>query len=511
MFDRIVRGFKRLVKPHHPEVNKEPRVISPDEHGIDLSLVSKEAKRTCEALHDRHFEAYIVGGAVRDLLLGVKPKDFDVVTDATPSEVKRSQRRAVIIGKRFRLVHVMFGDEIIECSTFRALDSDGVRKDSSGRVVSDNVFGEMWEDAARRDFTVNALYFDPQTLCVYDYHNGFEDIAAKRIRMIGDPATRYREDPVRMLRAVRIATKLGFKIDPQTEKPIRKMASLLRNVPTPRLNDELLKILMSGHAVACIQKLRELGLDSAMMPMLNAVLSEEDGERFLMCALERTDERLRMGKSSSPFFLFATLLWPQVVRRWRYYEFVRGESHLQAIHSAASAVLATQCAQLSIHRRIQHDMYEVWLMQARLERRTGKNPYNVIRHPRYRAGYDFLLLRAATGHVDASLPQWWDRFAYAADDDERRELIQQMENLARRQPVGDTKSEHKKRAIESAKGIDFEAEVAVVEQRKRRQNGSVLAPLYPEGRRGPAPRRRRASRASYGRNSRSDSHKTPRS
>ena len=305
MFERIVERFKSWMKSDSADVVvKEPRIIPKEVHKISPDLVSWQAKRTCEALQKRGYRAYIVGGAVRDLLLGVTPKDFDVATDATPNEVKRCQRRALIIGKRFRLVHVIFGREIIECSTFRALEGAGVRKDAAGRVVSDNVFGEMWEDAARRDFTINAMYYDPATEELYDYHHGFEDIAAKRVRMIGDPAARYREDPVRMLRAIRISAKLGFKMDPATERPIAKMGALLKNVPSARLSDELLKILTCGQAVESMKKLREAKLNQALMPILDLILSEPDGEKFLMLALRRTDERLAVGKKISPAFLF---------------------------------------------------------------------------------------------------------------------------------------------------------------------------------------------------------------
>lgn len=238
MFDSIVSRVRSFLGTSaNVEPQREPRIIPKEVHGIDPELVAWQAKRCCEALQRRGYRAYIVGGAVRDLLLGVAPKDFDVATDATPEEVKRAQKRAIIIGRRFRLVHVIFGQEIIECSTFRALEGAGVRKDSSGRVISDNVFGEMWEDAARRDFTINALYYDPATEEIYDYHHGFEDLGKKRLRMIGNPEERYREDPVRMIRAVRISAKLGFAIEPATERPIARMAKLLSNVPSARLVD----------------------------------------------------------------------------------------------------------------------------------------------------------------------------------------------------------------------------------------------------------------------------------
>lgn len=432
MFDSIVSRVRSFLGTQSDtEPTREPRIIPKEVHGIDPELVAWQAKRCCEALQRRGFRAYIVGGAVRDLLLGVAPKDFDVATDATPEEVKRAQKRAIIIGRRFRLVHVIFGQEIIECSTFRALEGAGVRKDSSGRVISDNVFGEMWEDAARRDFTINAMYYDPATEEIHDYHHGFEDLAKKRLRMIGRPEERYREDPVRMIRAVRISAKLGFDIEPATERPIARMAKLLRNVPSARLVDEALKLLTCGHAVECVERLRREGLADSLLPALNRLLATPDGEAFMMLALRRTDERLAAGKRISPFFLFGTLLWPQVRRRWEHNEQVRGLPRLAAIHEAAVEVLETECHGLSIQRRFQNDMHDLWLMQARLERRTGKSPFSVINHPRYRAGYDFMLLRAQMGEVPESLPQWWDRFVQA-DQDERAEMVRAVQEAARR-------------------------------------------------------------------------------
>lgn len=429
MLSRIVNCVRDIFS-HKAEIAKTPRVIRREEHRIDPSLVSIEAKKTCEALTRRGFKAYIVGGAVRDLMLGVTPKDFDVATDATPEQVKRCQRRAVIIGRRFKIVHVIFGREIIECSTFRALQGAGQRKDETGRVISDNVFGEMWEDAARRDFTINALYYDPQTEELLDYHNGFEDIAAKRLRMIGNPEVRYREDPVRMMRAVRIAAKLGFTIEPSTERPIPKMASLLENVPAARLVDEVLKLLTSGHAVACITKLRAEGLHKALLPLLDVILSEPDGEEFLMLALRRTDERIAIGKKISPSFLFGTLLWPQVVKRWRYNEEQKNMSRMQALHNASLEVIATQCQQLNIQRRYQADMHDLWLLQVRFERRTGKNPYTLVSHPRYRAAYDFMLLRSLLGHVPERQVRWWEEFS-AADEVRRVDMIAEAQQEAR--------------------------------------------------------------------------------
>ncbi len=430
MFDFLVKGVRSIWGGKNDVVVKTPRVYTKEEHGIDGSLVSFEARRTCELLRERGFRAYIVGGAVRDLMLGVKPKDFDVATDATPEQVKRSQRHAVIIGRRFRLVHVIFGREVIECSTFRSISSAGVRKDATGRVISDNVFGEMWEDAARRDFTINALYYDPATEEVLDYHDGVEDIRRKRLRMIGDPEARYREDPVRMIRAVRISAKLGFTIEPSTEKPIRTMARLLQNVPSARLNDELLKVLTCGHAVECLERIRAEHLERAIQPMLANVLDNPETERFFMLAMERTDERLASGKKTSPFFLYATLLWPQVRKRW-VHRTNSGEKSLIALREAASEVLEEETLRIAAPKRLQFDMYDVWVMQSRFERRTGKHPFAFVSHPRYRAAFDFLILRTQAGEEDPSLVSWWERFA-EADEDTRHEMVDSAQVEARR-------------------------------------------------------------------------------
>lgn len=430
MFARVKQVVAAYFRGPSRSLNKVPRVIKKEEHGIDPELVSWAAKRTCEALQNRGFKAYIVGGAVRDLLLGVRPKDFDVVTDATPEQVKRCQRRAFIIGRRFRLVHVVFGQEVIECSTFRALDALGVRKDEDGRVISDNVFGEMWEDAARRDFTINALYYDPRSEEVLDYHNGYSDISCRLLRMIGDPAVRYREDPVRMMRAVRISSKLGFKIESTTEKAISKTADLLDNVPAARLFDEMMKLLMSGQAERCLTNLRKEGLHRSLLPMLDVILAEPDGEEFLMLAMRRTDERIAVGKKVSPAFLFATLLWPQVKKRWDAYLEREDAQRANALYQAADDVVATQCAKLAIQNRFVADMKLIWMLQLRFERRTGKNPYSLIEHPKYRAGYDFMLLRAQLGHVSNDLVRWWEDFV-AADEKHRVEMIREQEQMAR--------------------------------------------------------------------------------
>lgn len=445
MIKRLVEKVQNILT-RKPRLRKEPKRYAVAEHGIDPSRVSRAALRTCESLHKAGFQAFIVGGAVRDLLLGVTPKDFDVATDATPEQVKSCSRRAIIIGRRFRLVHVLHGQETIEVSTFRALGNDQVAKDEHGRVLADNVFGEQYEDAARRDFTVNALYYDPATQEVLDYHDGVKDIRKRRLRMIGDPATRYREDPVRMLRAVRFAAKLGFEIDPATRAPIESLGSLLENVPAARLFDEMLKLLTGGHSVACITRLRAEGLHHGLLPLLDVILEQPAGERFVMLALSRTDERVQSGRHIAPSFLFATLLWHEVLAQWNA-RLARGETKIPALHAAIDEVLETQTDKLAIQRRYTSDMREIWAMQPRFERRSGKSPFGLAEHLRFRAGYDFLLLRAAADEIPRELPDWWGRFA-AADEDERRDLIGEAaaaERAARSSAGGDPESPARKR------------------------------------------------------------------
>jgi poly(A) polymerase len=422
MIKRVIERVSTLFG-RRPRKPREPRRVPAAEHGIDEQLIARSALRVCDTLQKAGHRAYLVGGAVRDLLLGVAPKDFDVATDATPEQVKSHFRRAIIIGRRFRLVHVMFGPETIEVSTFRALDNPDRQTDEHGRVLADNLFGEQVEDAARRDFTVNALYYDPVTREVIDYHDGVKDLKRRRLRMIGEPEARYREDPVRMLRAVRFAAKLGFEIDEATREPIPRLARLIENVPSARLFDEMLKLLSSGHSVACITRLRMEGLHHGLLPLLDVILEQPAGERFVLQALARTDERVRSGKSISPGFLFATLLWHDVLVRWNARQ-ANGEHRIPALNSAIDEALDAQTEKLSIQRRFVSDMREIWGLQPRFERRTGRTAFRLVEHLRFRAGYDFLLLRAAADEVPAELADWWTRFWHAGEA-ERERLVEE--------------------------------------------------------------------------------------
>lgn len=413
--------------------------------GISRDAVSVAALRTCEGLQQAGYTAYIVGGGVRDMLLGVTPKDFDVATDASPEAVQSIFRRARIIGRRFRIVHVMFGRETIEVTTFRAAQTNALT-DEHGRMLNDNVFGTRDEDASRRDFTVNALYYDPITETLIDPLDGVKDIRARVLRMIGDPETRYREDPVRMLRTVRFAAKLGFDVDPPTLAPIARLAPLLENVPPARLFDEILKLLESGHGLACIRRLRLEGLHHGVLPLLDTLF--ETDEHFITEALSRTDARVREDKSVSPSFLFAALLWPQVRVRWQEIH-AKGEHLFPALHLAIDSVLDEQAEKLALQRRYQADMREIWVMQPRLEKR-GRSAFGIISHLRFRAGYDFLLLRCAAGELDPAIGDWWTTFI-DADRAQRDELILSLQPKA-----SSDKSKSRRRRRRGAKREDGE-------------------------------------------------------
>jgi len=426
--------------------------VPKSEHGIDPALVDDHALRVVKTLADAGHEAYIVGGAVRDLLVGLRPKDFDVATDATPEQVKALFRRAFIIGRRFRIVHVVFGrgreHEVIEVSTFRAyLDAAAAEQvagnekssrkdladkthvvDASGRVLRDNVWGPQIEDAARRDFTVNAMYYDPQRELVIDYHGGIQDAKKKLLRMIGDPETRYREDPVRIIRVVRFAAKLGFEIEAKTRKPIKAMAGLLDNVPPSRLFDEMIKLLQTGHSLASIEELKKQGLHRGVFPIIDVVLDEahrHDGrEKFVQLALADTDRRVGEGKPVAPSFMLACLLWHDVLEGWTRIR-QGGEAPFPALQQAIDAVFDARIGDISGRGKLAADMREIWQMQPRFERRTGNAPNALVAQARFRAGFDFLRLRADAGEVDADLGRWWEDFSQA-DEEGRHALLSRV-------------------------------------------------------------------------------------
>jgi poly(A) polymerase len=398
--------------------SQDPVVIPFETHGVPRTRISNCARKVTETLQERGFKAFVVGGAVRDLLLGRDPKDFDVATDATPEEVRAAFRRSRIIGRRFQIVHCLCGQETVEVSTFRgpAIEADeAVHRDAHGRLLRDNVWGTQREDALRRDFTVNALFYDPATQEILDYCGGWEDLRQKRLRIIGDPERRYREDPVRMLRAVRLAGKLELAIEPATKRSIKPLADLLQNVPAARLFDEMMKLLFSGHATESVGRLREEGLHHGLLPMLDVIVEQPLGQRFVMLALRNTDQRICADKPVSPAFLFAALLWHEVVSAWKALQ-VEGMKAIPALHEAMEQVVSQQSEKLAIPRRLSAPMKELWAMQPRFEVRSGRRPLALLAHERFRAGYDFLLLRCESGEMDPELGEWWTKFQHASDE-----------------------------------------------------------------------------------------------
>jgi poly(A) polymerase len=424
-------------------------------HGIDPALVDERAKNVVTTLQEAGFEAYVVGGAVRDLLLGLRPKDFDVATNATPEQVKGLFRRAFIIGRRFRIVHVVYGrgrdHEVIEVSTFRAyMDSVGAEQvagnertskselagmkhavDASGRVLRDNVWGPQEEDAARRDFTINAMYYDPASQVVVDYHNGIKDAQKLMLRMIGDPITRYREDPVRIIRAIRFSAKLaalGFKLEAKTAVPLVESSRLLADVPQSRLFDEMLKLLQTGHAVATVEQLRKLGLATGIYPLLDVVVERAD-QAFVKAALLDTDRRVGEGKPVAPSFLLACVLWADVRDGWAQRigggQGQRAQPAFPALQDAIDDVFNSRIGDVSGRGKLAADMREIWMMQPRFDKRSGATPYSLVEQARFRAAFDFMRLRADVGEVGEAIAEWWQEFS-TADDVRRQDLMDQV-------------------------------------------------------------------------------------
>ena len=444
LIKRLLGQGDSAAKPGKPRTGKRVEVAQP-EHGIDPALVDDKARKVVETLQDAGHQAYIVGGAVRDMLLGHRPKDFDVATDATPEQVKALFRRAFIIGRRFRIVHVVYGrgreHEVIEVSTFRAyLDNTAAEQvagnertskgelagmkhavDASGRVLRDNVWGPIEQDAARRDFSINAMYYDPETQTVVDFHHGIRDAKKRTLRMIGDAATRYREDPVRIIRAVRFAAKLsglGFTFDAKTLAPLASSRTLLADVPQSRLFDEMLKLLQTGHALASIEQLKAVGLGTGIYPLLDIVVQRADDD-FVKLALQDTDRRVSEGKPVAPSFLLACVLWADVRKAWNQHLTPRPNQRppapFAALQAAVDDAFEARIGDVSGRGKLGADMREIWMMQPRFDKRVGTSPFSLVEQPRFRAGFDFLRLRGQVGEVEEELAHWWETFSTASD------------------------------------------------------------------------------------------------
>ena len=375
------------------------------------------------------YDAYLVGGCVRDLLIGQTPKDFDVSTNAHPDQVREVFKNCRLIGRRFRLAHIHFGREVIEVATFRAPHSqegEGLQHED-GRILRDNVYGNEEDDAWRRDFTVNALYYDISDFSVRDHVEAMTDIESRTLRIIGDPSERYKEDPVRMLRAIRFAAKLDFSIEPATQAPIKGLGAMLKDIPSSRLFDELLKLFHGAAAVKTFQLLREYDLLRYLFPLSDQYFkqnAQSSAERLVMASLANTDERIKEGKPVTPAFLFAAMLWGPMLAE------LEAKSHKvpqhQAIQLAADTLLATQLQYTSIPRRFSVMMREIWQLQSRFETRWGKRPWRLLEHPRFRAAYDFLVLRADAGEVEPELAAWWTEFQ-ERDEEQQEKMLKKSD------------------------------------------------------------------------------------
>ncbi len=488
-------------------------VYEQKQHGIAHKLVDHHAAAVCETLQQAGFQAYIVGGAVRDLLLGLAPKDFDVATNATPEQVKRLFRRAFIIGRRFRIVHVVFGrgrqHQVIEVTTFRAnVDTADATQvlgnershqqalrnvehavDTSGRLLRDNVWGSHMDDATRRDFTVNAMYYDPVAQVVVDFHQGLQDVRNKRIRIIGEAALRYREDPVRILRAVRFAAKLahlGFSLDPATAQPLMSSKPLLAHLPPSRLFDEMLKLLQTGHGVASVQQLKTLQLERGLIPLLDVIV-QRSSLALVHAVLQETDQRVQAGKPVIPSYLLACVLWPDVEDRWQHLRSrAQATAHDDAtqpppsnaqamraralmdrvlLQQAVDEIFAARIAEVSGRGKLGVDMREIWMLQPHFENRLGKSAFSTVKHLRFRPALGLWRLRQHSDHAEGDTAQrgrhddsaqdssadWWERF-FAADDEQRKALQAQLrahEATPKPGPVAAAKPPRKRRARRS--------------------------------------------------------------
>jgi len=430
------------------------------EHGISREDVSANALKVMYRLNGAGFESYLVGGCVRDILMGHEPKDFDVVTNATPEQIKGLFRNCRLIGRRFRLAHIVFGREIIEVATFRGhhqeSDEDDDlpkgkslgKRDAEGQLVRDNVFGTIEEDAERRDFTCNAMYYSVADFTVKDFANGLAAIEKREVELIGDPETRYREDPVRMLRAVRFAAKLGMRIEAKTAAPIRSLANLLQNIPPARLFEETLKLFLSGKGEDTFLMLHEYGLIEPLFPQLAPFLKDENSRemQFVRRVLANTDERINSNQRVTPAFLYAALLWYPLEEQSQRLQSESGLNAFDAFNIASGEVISRQIQRIMIPKRFSTVIRDIWILQQRLPKRFGRRAFQLLTHPKFRAGYDFLLVRGQIEGGDLlELAQWWTHFQHA-DNGKQKGMLNAL-----RKSEGGAKGPPRKRKRKPAK------------------------------------------------------------
>ncbi len=426
---RLISKIRQLWHNSGDSPSIEAKVYHRHLHDFEPEAFNSAALQVIKTLNRHGYEAYLVGGCIRDALLNQTPKDFDVATNATPEEIKALFRSCRLIGRRFRLAHVRFGREVIEVATFRGHHDDHAQADQSqsaqsdeGLLLRDNVFGSLEEDALRRDFTVNALYYRLSDHSILDFVDGFEDIKQRRLRLIGDPEKRYREDPVRMLRAIRFAAKLNFQLTEETERPIREHAELLSLIPAARLFEEVQKLFLSGEAQRVWQLLLEYHLAEHLFPLSVPHINDHPGATAMIeQVMINTDERIAAGKPVTPAFLFAVMLWGPLQKRWQQIQ-DQGVPAAPAYQQAIQQTISQQIQSTTIPKRFMIPLREIWELQPRLPRRAGKRAESLIQHPRFRAAYDLLLLREQAHETEPGLGEWWTRYQ-AADASERKQMV----------------------------------------------------------------------------------------
>ncbi|NBI42757.1 polynucleotide adenylyltransferase PcnB [[Haemophilus] felis] len=413
-------------------------ILKASQYNISSRMISRNALSVVEKLQRNGFEAYIVGGCLRDILLGKNPKDFDVATNARPEQVQQLfQRQCRLVGRRFRLAHIMFGRDIIEVATFRAshpdnLNNNQAKQNDAGMLLRDNVYGSIEQDAERRDFTVNALYYDPQNNTLRDYFNGIDDLKAGKLRLIGDPVTRYQEDPVRMLRAIRFMAKLDMFLDKPTEQPIKQYGYLLKSIPAARLFDESLKLLQTGQGVKTYQLLREYGLFEQLFPTLSPFFTERSdsfAERMILSVLNSTDERINDKLRVNPAFLFAAFFWYPLREKVEILKNEGGLNNYDAYALASNDILEGLCQTVAAPRRYTAVIRDIWFLQLQLLKRTGNNPVRVMEQNKFRAAFDLLVMRAEIEGGDCiELSAWWHEYQLS-NAEQRDKLLKEQQRL----------------------------------------------------------------------------------
>lgn len=438
---KLIKKLLRKTRTNQPPVDLS-YIIPRSHHNLSKTDVSPNALKVLNRLNSSEFQAYLVGGSVRDLLLGKAPKDFDIATNATPNEIKKLFRNARIIGRRFKLVHIIFHREIIEVATFRGSESheidDNQQTNERGMLVRDNVYGTLDQDAWRRDFTVNSLYYNIDDSSIVDFTGGVKDVHQRTIRLIGDPEVRYQEDPVRMLRAVRFSAKLHFDIAEETAAPLPKLCHLIKHVSSSRLFDEMTKLYQCGEAESVQRLLVKYGLFAHLFEQTHHLLSSDYPVNALLgIALENTDTRIRDNKPVTPAFLFAVLLWFPLKDRALRLQKEEGMDPLPSLEKAMSLIISEQNQVVTIPKRFTQVMREIWLLQFRFPRRYGGRAYNLLQHPRFRAAFDFLALRALAGDESMELAQWWTSFQEVSEAEQA--------NMIASLPSSHTSSKHRRR------------------------------------------------------------------